>query len=365
MENENKTEAKILITSDIHFGRTGDGNFVPESERIQTFKNITALAKEHDLLFVAGDLIDSSNISIDLRNMIANEFKEVRATGTEILYTPGIGEQDKDEELHGLIYDFGVSRIFSKQKRFEPYSIEIGTEQLRIYGEPSSPDFSILNVKREDLSGFHIGLFHCETEVDKLEIPVPGYDFYVLGYGHTSRIFKSSDGVIGANSGSPVAVELKETGERYVISISISDGKIINVERIPVNSVQILNIEINCNNFSTSENLKNLLLEKASTANILHVSLSGEYDFSIKEVIENIKDQFCDIVITDNAIPSFKYYTTMYENEKSIRGEFFRILKEQLSQDNQSAPSFSQLTGIVIALLADDVNVVEEWLCDL
>lgn len=365
MDNEIKTAAKILIASDIHLGCSEQDSLVPETERIKTFKRITSLAKEHDLFLIAGDLIDSGDVSIEIRNLIADEFRDIRAAGTEIIYTPGMAEQDENGELYEFIRDFGASHLFDEYKDVRPYSIEASGEQFQIYGGAPSETFNITSFKRADLPGYHIGLFHCDFKINKSDISMLNLDFYALGRGHSSKIFKSYNRIIGTKPGSPIAVTAKETGERYVVSMAVSGREIPYLERLPISSVNIFNLGINCGNILTEGDIESLLLEKASEQNILNIVLSGEYNFPIWESVENMKKHFFDIKVVNNAYPSVDFYIEKYENENTIRGEFFRILKERLSQNTQTRLSRSQISGILGALMKDNSNAVEEWLCDL
>ncbi|MCL1911172.1 MAG: metallophosphoesterase [Leptospirales bacterium] len=352
-------ETKILITSDIHLGM-GDSGLVPESERIGTFRQIAAMAREHDILLIAGDLIDSGDVPDSTKDIIKQEFAEIREAGTEIIYAPGIGEQNKKGELHEFLNDFGATHIFV-HKEITPCSLTIGEQKFHIYGAAPSPGLNLTKVQKTNEDGFHIGLFHHNFNFKKTKPDTPMFDldFYALGYGHSYKVFKVLDRIVGAKPGSPLAITEKETGERYVISMKIQKDARIEIERFPVNTVSIVNLAVNCGNYSRAEELNKALMQKASPKNILVVNVSGEYSFLPIETIESLREHFFDIRATDTSTPSIGFTANLYEKEDTIKGEFCRILKEKLLQ-KETMPYLPQAIRLIID---GEPEALEEWLC--
>jgi len=353
-------ETKILITSDIHLGM-GDNGLVPESERIGTFRQITALAREHDMLLIAGDLIDSGNVSGATKDIIKQEFAEIHDAGSKIIYAPGIGEQNKKGEIHDFLNDLGATHVFAAHKEIAPFSLTAGGQKIHVYGAAPSPFFNITNVKRINEDGFHIGLFHYDFDLkkNKPDTRMFDLDFYALGYGHSYKIFKIFDRIVGAKPGSPIAITEKETGERYVISMKVKEGAQIEINRLPVNTVTVSTLAINCSDYPDAGKLSSTLMQKASPKNILVININGEYFFLPTEIIESLKEHFFDIRVTDTSIPSANFVTDMYEKEDTIRGEFCRILKEKLLQ-KETVPYLSQLIKLI---MNSEPEALEDWLC--
>ncbi|MDR3237672.1 MAG: metallophosphoesterase [Spirochaetia bacterium] len=358
--------AKILITSDIHLGAGGE-TIVPEAERIETFKQIAGLACEHDLMLIAGDLIDSGDVSDEIKDIIKEEFRKIREAGTEIVYTPGISEQSKVGGIYDFIGDFGATHIFNRRKISAPYSLTADGQRLHIYGAVSSPHFNITNVKRRDEQGFHIGLFHSDFDFKKNKpgIRIMELDFYALGYGHSCKIFKVLDRVIGVKPGSPVAITEKETGERYVLSVTVAGDAVSEIKHIPVNTVSVSAAKIDCGDYADSNALRDALMDKASDKTILVLSIEGEHSFTLSSVLESLKEHFFDLRVTDNSIPSADFLITSYAEENSIRGEFFRILQEKLSEKQTDKAILACLPQLLRFIMDDELKAMEEWLCAL
>jgi len=355
-------EIKILITSDIHLGM-GGGGLVPESERIETFRQIAAIAREHDMLLIAGDLIDSGNIPDSTKDVIKQEFAGIRNAGTEIIYAPGISEQNKKGELHEFLNDFGATHVFDASKEIIPYSLTVGGRKIHVYGAAPSPFFNIVNLKKTGEDGFHIGLFHYDFDFKKNrpDIRMLNLDFYAFGYGHSYKVFKVLNRILGAKPGSPIAVTEKETGQRYVISMKIKEDTQIEIERLPVNTVSVSILNLNCDNYSNAEELSKALMQKVSPANILVININGEYSFSPSpaEIIRPLKKHFFDIRMTDTSTPSIDFITGLYEKEDTVRGEFCRILKEKISQ-KKPMPCLPQLIKLI---MNGEPESLEDWLC--
>ena len=352
-------ETKILITSDIHLGM-GDDGLVPESERIETFRQITAIAREHDMLLIAGDLINSADIPNAAKDIIKQEFAEIRSAGTEIIYAPGIGEQNKKGEIHDFLSDFGATHIFA-DRAIIPYSLTVRGQKFHIYGAAPSSAFKITDVKKTDEDGFHIGLFHYDFDLkNKPDTGTFDLDFYAVGYGHSYKVFKSFERIVGAKPGSPIAITEKETGERYIISMKVKGDAQIEIERLPVNTVSVSTLAINCSDYSNADELNNALMQKASPKTILVVNINGEYSFLPGKIIESLKEHFFGIRVTDTSVPSISFITGLYEKEDTIRGEFCRILKEKLSQ-KETMPYLPQAVRLI---MDSEPEALEVWLCD-
>ena len=100
-------EIKILLTSDIHLGLGGAGAPVPEKARMNTFKRIVSLAREHDILLIAGDLIDCVALDKETLDVIRAEFNGLRESNVEILLTPGPGELTPEKTVAPFFIDMG------------------------------------------------------------------------------------------------------------------------------------------------------------------------------------------------------------------------------------------------------------------
>jgi len=185
------------------------------------------------MFLIAGDLFhggESNPVTPSVTGIVSQELAALRQKGVEILYTPG--ECDRPLlEAGGPVSNDCFTHIFTSGDG-SGFSITRGNETVTVYGIASGPRGTV-TVRRKENGGFHMALLHgdfCADEVGPgTEVPSLGrdeirslnLDFYALGHNHNFRIFKSRNRVIGAYPGSPEAVGPNETGERYVLSITI------------------------------------------------------------------------------------------------------------------------------------------------
>jgi len=362
-------EIKVLFTSDVHLGLNNDDLKVPESIRINTFKKITSLAREHDIMLIGGDLVDNVDVDRSIIDLIRNEFSGIRENETEIIYTPGFGEIEGNGVVADFLFDLNLSHIFSNLVYSSPYVFSKGTQKLQVYGMPASSDLEISRISKESDEGFHLGLFHSDfnQEKRKSEFKSMGLDFYALGHSHNFKMFKILDRIIGAHPGSPEATSPDETGDRYIISILIRDDEIFQIKRLSVNSVRLKEVEFDCSEFKSQKPMIHDLKAMKSQKEILRIVLTGERNFVLDhEGFESLREAFFDLEIADRSVPTVDSLVRQYSGEDSIRGKFFKILGEKLKQgglpEEIDVDDFPKILNI---LVKDGIDPLEGWLCDI
>ncbi|MFH0977167.1 MAG: metallophosphoesterase [Spirochaetota bacterium] len=351
---------KILLTSDIHLG----SEEIPESFRLKTFKKLSYLAKSHDIFIIAGDLFHTNGINEKSIDFVASEFKNLRDTGIEIVYTLG------DCELNGnnasLLQKLNVSKLFSDDGDFSPYHLSRDNQDIYIYGLPACSKRSIPEIKKSSDSGFHIGLFHADfnlnekeeirenkiSVINKEDIISLNFDFYALGHNHYFKLFKYNGRYIGAYPGSPEAVTFNENGDRYAISISIKDNEIYQIKRLTVNSAKLESIEIDCSQWSDTSPITDILKEKNLSDSALKLKLTGKRNFKFdRSEINKLYATFKNIYIQDASIPTINVFISEFAGEESLRGEFFSMLNSAIK--NNELPA-----NIDMDILSDIFNKV-------
>jgi DNA repair exonuclease SbcCD nuclease subunit len=361
-------EIKVLIMSDMHLGSAADGTPARENARINTFRKITSLAQEHDLLLVAGDLVDSGTVSESLKSLIAGEFEAVRERGAEILLSPGFGELKDDGGLHEFISGLGATHVFGAPGSSPVYSTRRGEQDISVYGAMASGDFDMTAVKRNGGRGFHMGLFHSDFDFqsNKAGIRLLELDFYAMGCSHTFRMFKVHDRIIGAYPGSPEAVSSDETGDRYIISMLIKGNEIFHIKRLSVNSMRFRTLEADCSEMAGFDALRDMLLSGASQREILTLKLKGRRDFPLDGDFERLSRHFFDMKIHDASVPTLRSLAQTYQKEDTIRGEFYRLLQEYIASGETGGDGGDELLPEALNILTrDGFQALEDWLCDM
>ncbi|MBN2038966.1 MAG: metallophosphoesterase [Spirochaetes bacterium] len=336
---------KILLTSDLHLGLGlgGEKSPVPYSSRLKTLKKLVYLAKSHDLFLIAGDFFHRTGLNQETLDIVRKEFEDLRKSGVEIVITSGEQEIDKQGESP-VLNDLNASKVFFDSERLIPYKYSKENQDIFVYGLPSNSKLNISDIKKISGNGFHIGLFHADFNISrdekdseiirigKKDIISSSLDFYALGHHHQFQLFKSNDHYIGAYPGSPESVTLDEKGERYALSITVKDDEIFQIKRLTVNTSFIEHLAFDCTD-SDKEALTSVIKDADPGQNkVLKIILTGtrNFRFNIKEITEK---KLQSIYFEDESIPGIYLLIDEFSRDETIRGEFFKILKEKEGTD--------------------------------
>ncbi len=373
------SEIKILFMSDIHLGIRNNDIHIPDYARANTFKRIAAIARGHDLLMIGGDLIDGGSIGNDIIELIKNEFRGLRSAGTEIVYTPGNGELNNKDTVMPVVLDFNASCLFSSTATPAPYLYMKNGQKVYVYGLSGSMGYDISKIKKISEEGFHIGLFHVDFDFDnekndylvyrlqKNDIKALGLDFYAFGFCHSFKMFKIMDRIIGVCPGTPEATTFDEMGDRYVISIVIKENRLYQIKRLTVNSMKLYRSLVDCSDLVTMGPIKELLENNKSKKTIQQIIMTGKRDFILRQYeLQKYKSEFFRLDLVDRSEPTIDSLIEEYQYENSLRGEFYKIIKEQIDQGGLPHDiDKSDLAASLNKITRDGFTNLEEWLCSI
>lgn len=368
---------KILLVSDLHLGLMNDELPIDGAVRLGTFRRISALARDHDMLLVGGDLFDGEDIDGALVEAVANEFGKTAEKGIPVLYSPGEGETTAGGELPGYFGLINAKRVFSDPEKCEPYVFEKEGQRVYVYGMPALPASRIALLSRADPGGFHIGLFHAELSLsgeapetsalvlDKNRIRELGLDFYALGHHHHFKLFKHNKRVIGAYPGSPEATCFSECGERYALSLIIENNELVQIKRLTVNTLDVEDAGLDCAELAGFDALLEYLEGRRSDRMVLRLTLTGGRSFPIDyAMLMNCKKKFDKLIIRDESEPALEAIIEEFRGDESLRGDFFTVLKRELDAGGlPGGIDRAALSRVLNGLMKKGAYNPEEWLC--
>jgi len=334
---------KILLISDLHLGIEKINSLISGEERLSTLKRIISLAQKHNILLVAGDLINNENIDTKYFDILKEEFSSLIDNGKEIFYTPGPGELTSDGKLNPAISDIRTTFIFSDGKN-NPM-IKSSKGDVFIYGLQSKSSSNEWNIARTVQKGFHIGLFHADFNpqisgtpdtkiIKKDDIKKMNLDFYALGKNHTFKMFRLSNKILGAYPGSAESCSIDETGDRFVISMEIEEDMLQSIKRIAVNTGKILSDEIDCSTIINQNSLFEKIRSTYPEKSIVNIILAGERDFQIENNFKTeLSEYFRNLKITDTSHPSLKVMIEDGIKCASLKRIFFQTLNDRMNNN--------------------------------
>ncbi len=358
---------KILLASDLHLGIRDRNIPITDVVRINTFRRIAALACEHDLFLIAGDLIHHAGVTDEIIEFITAEFARIAAQGAWIVYTPGDAELGDDGAIPPCLQLLEVARLFTPSNFSDPLLFEKDGERVFIYGLPGDVKTDIGRITRAEREGFHVGLFHaCVNLTDderesgvvilkKKDLKALDLDFYALGHDHNYKIYKNQGIVIGAYPGSPEASGYGETGERFVLSLAVEEGKVQQIKRLTVNTKTLNEITVDATGLGGQKELLERVEECKSAGSVVRLAIRGERNFRWSAVeLDEYRAHFDALVISDESIPTLEVVAGEYCAAAGLKGEFFSVLSEKLEKEGIPAGVDGGALGEILLRIASD-----------
>ncbi|MDH7554275.1 MAG: metallophosphoesterase [Spirochaetota bacterium] len=328
----------MLLMSDIHFGSDKALPYIDDSVRFATFQKICMIARQHSIFIIAGDLFEGAIAHNPYYSSIKELLQSLVQEGVKIIYIPGEAELEDNSNID-IIHEIpSTVTLFGRSNNY--YNLVLDKEIVYCYGG----DSDIASITKASQEGFHVGIFHIDLEenthntVDSHVISVKllksmPLDFYALGHHHNFSMYKYKNKIIGAYPGSPEAVALAETGDRYVLSITVLNNEIHQIKRITVNTLRIESLTIQCNSIKSKDDLQNLLKPYNKPSIVLHCTLQGVRSFDTNHIMA-LCDRCAGVIFQDNSKISGEFICAMYKDEKTLKGYFFAELQKNF--DNVS-----------------------------
>ena len=347
---------KILLISDIHLGIENVNPIISGEERLETLDKIISIANDHDILLIAGDLINDENIDSRYFDILNEKFSSLIEAGKEIFFTPGYGEQTSQAGINPSILKINTTFTFSEDKE----SVKKSSQgDIFIYGLWDNGSSNEWNIARSGEDGFHIGLFYADfnpqindssdkPSIKKKNIKKMNLDFYALGKNHTFKMFKLDNKIIGAYPGSSESCSIDEIGEKFAVTMEIESAELQSIKKIAVNTPKIFGGEIDCSDIFDQSALSEKIKSSYPADAIINITLSGDRDFMIESNFADEISQFFKAgKITDISIPSLKIMIEENMSNDSLKGVFFQMLNEKIDKNTSSKADNEMLVEII------------------
>lgn len=313
---------KIVHTADIHFDTPFSG--LTEAEKVSemrlnlrtSFSKITDMAKDADMLFIAGDLFDGKMVTRTTLEFLKREFLKI--SHVKVFISAGNHDYLSENSCYKT-FDFGENvYVFGT----EPERIE--TENADIYGvsfkAPNDerallPMFEVKNPDKINILVMHGNLAgEGYNPIKPVELENCGMDYVALGHIHLYSGVKTKGGCTYAYSGCPEGRGFDETGEKGALSLNIEKGH-ISYEFVPTCEKKYLILPIDVDgaesNDEIAEKMRNAI---CGEENIYRFILTGQSSFPIDTNSLKASINVFDCEVLDK--------TTPLVNLKSLSEEF-------------------------------------------
>ncbi len=371
---------KVLHCGDMHldspFTSTSEigGAERRKDELISDFLKMMDFCKQNeiDIVLIAGDLFDSANPAKGCVQAVTNALGEF---GGRVFISPG----NHDPYISGSVYEktaFPENVYIFDKDRLTGCHFEIRGCKIAVYGYAFTSYYTDKNPLITDLefhpSELNLVCAHgdiCSGESDYAPITRQSITDLAPHYLALAHIHKRSDITFSLNTaysycGSLSARDFGETGKKgcyYLEFDSDNPAPPVKHQFIPIGKRRYEELKVNASNKTGAEKLISSLFPGLLTPDLcLRIILTGEVwnaDEIIKGLEKGLGSRILQLEIQNRTTEPIDYQAL--ENDPSIAGEFYRMLKPRLESD--STAHLALRLGLA-AIKGEDPASKIEWI---
>ncbi len=277
---------KLIHTSDLQldapFDFLGENGAVYRQQLLKTFQKIAKLAGngEYGMLLIAGDLFNDNRPSVVTVNSVA---EILASTDVPVCILPGNHDcYDKTSIYRKARFPPNVHILVERATYLDFPDLDLTVAGNAILS-PQGQSGSLVGVERKGDRRWFVVLAHGnlripgvaeskERPIEIREIEKCRADYVALGDWHAFRDC-SSGNVKAFYSGSPEPTAPDQSDAGYIADVTLSDNG-VNVQKIPVGTMQAERYDLDVTNLSDREVLDRIKT-KARPNIVLDVRLSG------------------------------------------------------------------------------------------
>lgn len=369
---------RFIHIADVHL----DSTFATKREKVRdelkkalfsSFEKTIQLCidKEVHALLIAGDLFESPLLSFKTERFIMMQFKKLKAYDIKVFYAignhdAGVTQQKRDLNWPENVYLFEKAHIETATLEIEgmkPCSISGCGHQSQQDTRQMAASFPM-----RDSTGLHVGVFHTMVlnakEIDNdcyylpchvEELEAKKYNYWALGHIH-KRQQVGSEPIYYA--GNPQGIKTKETGEKGVYYVEISNAGDTHVEFLKTCAIQWVELCIDITGFESNDVLFNALKQSILEVQKNHVEpiiprviLKGatllkeqlKKEDYVKELMDGLRVELdlIELVIKSEQVKR-PYDPEFIENGEHMIKELMTLI-DALNKDHPLMESFKDL----------------------
>ena len=344
---------KLIHCADLHLDSKMETNLNKEqakerkNEILITFERMVQYAKENDIkiIIIAGDMFDKKQIMQKAKNIVKNtiysnpeiDFIYLRGNHDEAGF---IEEDEQVPENLKMFNDYGWKTYFYGDITIT--GIEFGNQDR----------YEIYNSLNLDKSKTNIVVMHGQESdsnvKDKAEVinlkqlKNKNIDYLALGHIHSFKQDKLDNRGIYCYSGCLEGRGFDECGEKGFVLLDIEDNK-INSKFIPFASRTYYEVDIDLTGITEKNEIENKIensIKDIPNTSLVKIVLGGDAEIGeerdIDYLTKKFENRFYFLKIKDK--PTRKIDYMKYQNDKSLKGEFIRLVlaQESLTDEEKS-----------------------------
>lgn len=345
---------KLMHIADVHLDSRFSG--IPHSESVKkraelrrVFSSALALAKKEGCkaVLIGGDLFDSEYYTEDTLAFLRDSFSSM--PGCAFIIAPG------NHDPYNSTSPYRFAELPSNVYVYKSESVTpltVASLGLTVYGyaftSQSHPTRPLDGFARNDNGNYSVLLAHTELDsplsqyapISRAELASVGFDYAALGHIHNGGDIASAGDTIYAYSGCLAGRDFGECGEKggIIVTLDTLNGKhTVSAEKVRICpwSYEIASVPLD--SAPDEDSALKLITEAISSDKgidrVIRLCLTGQVCYELdpavmlrslsKLGVKEIKDETV-----------FAYSTLALDDDFSLRGEFYRVLKPKLTSDD-------------------------------
>lgn len=337
---------KIIHCADLHIDSKMEANLTKEQakerkeEILRTYERMVAYAVKNDVrvIILAGDLFDKSNVGKRVKNRVVEQI----ANNPDIDFLYLRGNHDNVDILEGVEEEPDNLKRFSNEvwTKYEYGDVVIAGIELNAENNGAIYSKLILDKSKTNIVTLHgqeSKYNNDKTEIVNLTQLKNHYiDYLALGHIHQYKREQLDDRGIWCYSGCLEGRGFDECGDKGFVLLEIDEGQVKD-SFVPFATRQFHEIDIDITDvegiYVTNEIIK-LIREKAqdlSEKDIVKFVLVGDIDVDTDIDFIRLNQEFSNdfYFMKIYNCTKIKVDYNMYVNDKSLKGEFVRLMKDE------------------------------------
>lgn len=337
---------RVIHCADLHIDSKMESNFTREQakerkqEILQTYERMVeyAVNNEVDVVILAGDLFDKSDVGKRARNRVLEPI--ITNPSIDFLYLRG--NHDNVDILAGLEEKPENLKLFNREEWTKYEYGDVVIAGIEIDKENNGTIYNRLIL---DKSKINIVTLHGQeskygsdkTEIVNIsELKNHYIDYLALGHIHQHKRERLDDRGVWCYSGCLEGRGFDECGTKGFVLLDINDGQVTD-SFIPFSTREFHEIEVDIsgvNGVLSDSEIVAKMREKADKIpgkDIVKFILTGKIDLDtdidFMRINREFENKFYFMKIYNQTMPNVDY--TSFANDKSLKGEFVRLMKEE------------------------------------
>lgn len=332
---------KIIHCSDLHLDSKIDGMPTEKSrirrlEVVQSFERLCAYANNNEVkvILIAGDAFDTKKITLKTRDKLISLINDY--SNIDFIFL--CGNHDKDAFISSFDKVPNNLKFFSDKWQYFYYDNVCITGLIN---EKNNLDLSYNNLELNK-DNFNIVVLHGQiagyvssTGGENISIPLlknKNIDYLALGHIHTFSAGKIDDRGVYAYSGCLEGRGFDELNEKGFVLLDTQNKDFFKF--IPFSKRKVYEAEVSTSDTADFIEYKKKIIktlnENYSKDSVIKLVLVGDkapdFDIDKEELSLTLNEEYFFVKIVDKT--ELKLEKSFYETDKSVRGEFFRLIAE-------------------------------------